>query len=63
MFHISTMGYLPGKVHLELKENAIHFEAPVHKVPQALHELLQSELDKFVHQDVLHKLRSDKWSN
>ena len=57
---MSTVGNLPGKVHLELKENATPHQAPVHKVPQALHKPLKTELDNLVDQGALHKLRPDE---
>ena len=59
----STVGNLPGKVHLEIKENATPYQAPVCKVSQALHKPLKSELDKLVDKGVLHKLRPDKRSD
>ena len=48
MFDTSTVGNLPGKVLLELKENATPYQASVHRVPKALHKPLKSELDKTV---------------
>ena len=52
---MSIMGNIPDKVHLELKENATPYQAPVHRIPQALHKPLKSELDKPVDQVVLHR--------
>ena len=60
VFDTSTVGNLPGKVHLELKKNAFTYQAPVCRVPQALHKPLKSKLDKHVDQGVLCKLRSDE---
>ena len=39
VFDASTVGNLTGKVCLELKENATPYQAPVQRVPQALHKL------------------------
>ena len=60
MFDTSTVGNLPGKVCIELKENAAPYPAPVCRVPQALHMPLKSELDKLVDQSVLCKLGQDE---
>ena len=60
VFDTSTVGNLPGKVHLELKENATPYKAPVHKLPQALHKPLKSELENPVDHGVLCKLRPDE---
>ena len=57
---MSTVGNLSGKVHLELTENATPYQAPVHRVTQALHKPLKSELDKLVDQGVLKKLIPDE---
>ena len=49
---MSTVGKLPGKVHLDLKENVTPYQAPVCRVPQALHMHLKSQLDIFLDQGV-----------
>ena len=54
---MSPLGDLPGKVHFELKENGTFYQAPVCRVPQALHKPLKGELDKLVDQGVQYKLR------
>ena len=43
-----------------MQENATPYQAPVCRVPQALHKLFKSELDELVDQGVLCKLRPDK---
>ena len=63
VFDTYTMGNLPARGNLELKENAIPYQAPVHTVPQALHKPLKSELDKLVDQAVICKLGQDEWSD
>ena len=57
---MSAVGNLPGKVHLDLMENAIPYQSLVCRVSQALHKPLKSELDKCVDQSVLCKLRADE---
>ena len=57
---MSIVGNLPGKVCLELMENATPNEVPVYRVPQALYKSLKSELDKPVYQGVLCKLKPDE---
>ena len=42
---MSVVGNLPGKVCLELKENAAPYQTPVCRVPQALHKPFKSELE------------------
>ena len=59
VFDMSSIGNLPGKVCLELKENDTPYQAPVHCVPQALHKPLMSELDNLVDHGLPHKLRPD----
>ena len=63
VFDMSTVGKQPAKVHLELKGIATPYQAPVHRVPQALCKPLKSVLAKHVDQGGLYKLRPDKQSD
>ena len=60
---MSTVGNLPDKVHLELKENATPYQSPLHRIPQALYKPLKSKMDKHVDQGLLCKLRPDEQSD
>ena len=61
VFDISTVGNLPSKVCLELKENATPYQTLVCRVTQALHKPLRSVLHKVVDQSLLCKLRPDNY--
>ena len=53
VFDTSTVGNLPSKVFLVLKENATPYQALVHRVLQVLHEPLKIKLNKLVSLGVL----------
>ena len=61
VFDTPTKSNLPGKVYLELKEDATPYQAPVCRVPQAVYKPLKSEIDKPVDQSVLHITRWMLW--